>query len=88
MGQLTVTALRAKTDRQLQTIIRRELDRGLALARRSTYEEAHRAMWEASQLLPVVDAIPEPERRQLNLRLTQLARMLAAEDNCMTLAAG
>jgi len=83
-----VTELRAKTDRQLQTIIHRRLECGLALARRSAYDEAHRAMAEVRRLLPVVNLVPDTDRRLLNLRLEQLARLLAAEDECCCAAAG
>jgi len=82
-----VAELRAKTDRQLQTIIHRRLDRGLELARRSAYDEAHRAMAEVRRLLPVVNLVPDTERRLLNLRLEHLARLLAAEDECCWVAA-
>jgi len=83
-----VTELRAKTDRQLQTIIRRRLEGGLALARRSAYDEAHDALAEVRRLLPVVNLVPDTERRLLNLRLEQLARLLAAEDDWYMAATG
>jgi hypothetical protein len=73
--------LRSKTDRQLLTLIRRELDSGLALAR--SYDEclqarAIEAHGEVSRLLPLVYDLPVCERRRLESELDELANLLNA----------
>ncbi len=70
--------LRAKTDRELVTVISHQLERGLRLARTDSAPrtEAERAYAEAVLLLPRVYALPEAERRWLENRISELRAAL------------
>jgi hypothetical protein len=71
--------LRAKTDRQLVTLIRSRLDDGLASARASAEEtcaEAERVYAEVLVLLPTVCDVTEAERRRLESKLARLRELL------------
>jgi hypothetical protein len=59
--------LRAKTDRQLVTLIRTRLDHGLA-----SCAEAERAYSEVLVLLPTVRDVTDAERRRLESKLARL----------------
>ena len=69
-----LTALRARTDRQLIALINRRLDLGL----RSDFanEDAERIYREVSQLLPVVYGASQAERRRLEAKLARLGASL------------
>lgn len=82
--------LRARTDRQLVTLIDRRLESGIEAARRLTdrdpragfhagaeaHAHAEKAYEEALLLLPTVDESVEPSRGRLRARLAQLRRLL------------
>jgi hypothetical protein len=77
--QSKLAELRAKTDRQLVTLIRSRLDDGLASARASAAEtcaEAKRAYSEVRVLLPAVRDVTEAERRRLESKLARLRELL------------
>ena len=69
--QLKVAELRAKTDRQLVTLIRTKLDEGFA-----SRAEAERAYSEVLALLPTVHNVTEAERRRLESKLARLRELL------------
>jgi hypothetical protein len=82
--------LRAKTDRQLASLISNRLDRGLAFARVLENDEsrrnwasmehflmhAERAASEASAWIPLLSAAKHPEHRRLEFKLAQLRDVL------------
>ena len=71
--------LRARTDRQLVALIRRNLDSGLACARFSAGQicaEAERAYAEVLVLLPTVHDVTQAERRRLESKLVRLRTLL------------
>jgi hypothetical protein len=63
--------LRAKTDRQLVTLIRSTLDDGLA-----SRVEAEKAYSEIRALLPTIRDVTEAERRRLESKLARLRGLL------------
>jgi hypothetical protein len=69
-----LTALRARTDRQLIALIDRRLDHGL----QSDFaaEDAEHIYREVSQLLPVVYGASRAERRRLEAKLARLGASL------------
>ena len=67
-----LTALRARTDRQLIALINNQLDRGL----RSDLAAAERIYREVSLLLPVVSGASPAERRRLQSKLVRLGESL------------
>jgi hypothetical protein len=67
-----LTALRARTDRQLIAFINNQLDRGL----RSDYATAERIHGEISRLLPVVYGASQADRRRLEAKLARLGVVL------------
>jgi hypothetical protein len=73
-----LTALRARTDRQLIAFINRRLDLGLRsdFADDSANEDAERIYREVSQLLPVVYGASQAERRRLEAKLARLGESL------------
>ena len=68
--------LRAKTDRELAVLIRRELQRGLALAARGRYTEAARLNQRARAWLAVAN-LPASERARLE-RLLEVPASVCA----------
>lgn len=66
-----LTALRARTDRQLIALINNQLDRVL----RSDFdaEDTERIYREVSQLLPVLHGAVPAERRRVEAKLARLA---------------
>jgi hypothetical protein len=74
-----LTALRARTDRQLIALINHQLDRGL----QSDFTAAERIYREVSLLLPVVYGAPAGERRRLE---TKLARLAESVRPCVSVA--
>src|SRR5579862_7665725 len=70
--------LRARTDRDLLLFVRRDLDRGLALAhvaatRQSPfYDQAQNTYVLATMLLPKIGGLPASERRELEATLKDL----------------
>jgi hypothetical protein len=81
----TLTELRAKTDRQLITLIGTRLDRGLAFARSLADDEAHdrwvhefftRAQEARSEARAWLPFVQDPERRRLELKLAELGHIL------------
>lgn len=68
--QAKLAELRAKTDRQLVTLIRRALDDGLR-----SPAEAERAYSEVLALLPAVRDVTETERRRLESKLARLREL-------------
>ncbi|HWB99476.1 MAG TPA: hypothetical protein VG672_22355 [Bryobacteraceae bacterium] len=74
--------LRRKTDRDLVSVICKDLERGLALARVvtysdcSAYESAVRICQEVAMLLPTVADMTETERGLVGLKLMELRRTL------------
>ncbi len=67
-----LTALRARTDRQLIALINNRLDRGL----NSDLAAAERIYREVSRLLPVVYSATPAERRRLEAKLARLSESL------------
>ncbi|HXB68587.1 MAG TPA: hypothetical protein VNY05_10105 [Candidatus Acidoferrales bacterium] len=63
--------LRAKTDRQLAVLVRRELDRGLALANQARPCDARRSYMTAETLLAMTE-LSAADRVRLQQRLDQL----------------
>ena len=63
--------LRAKTDRQLVTLIRARLDDGLA-----SRAQAERAYSEVLVLLPTVRDVTDADRRRLESKLARLRQLL------------
>jgi hypothetical protein len=63
--------LRAKTDRQLAVLVRRELDRGLALANQARPCDARRSYMTAETLLAMTE-LSAADRARLQQRLDQL----------------
>ena len=76
--QAKLVQLRSKTDRDLIILVRRELDRGLALADVATtkdsplYAQAERAYATAASTLPRIAGLNGSERRELEGTLKQL----------------
>ena len=76
--------LRAKTDRELFMLIRKELDRGLTLARVATgkgsamHVEAEAAYAEVDMLLPGLAGVSREVREKLECKLKELRRELDA----------
>jgi hypothetical protein len=74
--------LRNKTDRDLLILVRRELERGLALAdvavskRSPLYGQAQRAYATAASLLPRIAGLDGTERRELEGKLKELQAAL------------
>lgn len=70
--------LRARTDRELLILIRRELDRTLAVADVAAtkgsplHVQAEEAYETVMTLLPKVTGLSSDERRELNIRLKEL----------------
>jgi hypothetical protein len=75
--------LRAKTDRQLAVLVRRELDRGLALANQARPCDARRSYMTAETLLAMTE-LSAADRARLQQRLDQLRDALP---RCATSAA-
>jgi hypothetical protein len=71
-----LTQLRAKTDRQLVTVIGRRLDAALELARRACAIEAQKIHREITSLMPLVNTVSEIERRRLQGKLVKLETAL------------
>ncbi len=69
--QSKLAELRAKTDRQLVTLMRSRLDDGLA-----SRAEAERTYSEVLVLLPTVRDVSEAERRRLESKLARLRGLL------------
>lgn len=69
--QAKLAELRARTDRQLVTLMRSRLDDGLR-----SRAEAERAYSEVLVLLPTVRDVTEAERRGLESKLTRLREIL------------
>ena len=69
--QAKLAALRAKTDRQLVTLVRSRLDEGLA-----SRAEAEKAYSEVVVLLPTIHDMTETERRPLESKLARLRGLL------------
>ena len=69
--QLKLAELRARTDRQLFTLIRTRLDEGFA-----SLAEAERAYSEVLVLLPTVRDVTEAEGRHLESKLARLRELL------------
>jgi hypothetical protein len=67
-----LTALRARTDRQLVTLINNQLDRGFE----ADFVTAQRIYREVSQLLPVAYGASQADRRRLEAKLASLAETL------------
>jgi hypothetical protein len=63
-----LTALRARTDRQLIALINNQLDRGLE----SDFDAAERIYREVSQILPVLYGAVPAERRRVEAKLARL----------------
>jgi hypothetical protein len=72
MNSSKLSQLRAKTDRQLVTVIGRRLETGLDLARRSCAIEAKSVFREVSGLLPLVNGVSEIEKQRLRGKLAHL----------------
>lgn len=88
----TLARLRAKTDRQLATIVDAALERGLALVRgqaNGNWAQAEQAHAEAAKLLPLVYELSDPERHRFNSRLAELRSALeAGVANCKHFSEG
>jgi hypothetical protein len=65
---MKLTALRARTDRQLIALINNQLDRGL----RSDFATAAQIYREVSLLLPVVYRASAADRRRLQAKMARL----------------
>ena len=80
--QAKLVQLRSKTDRDLLILMRRELDRGLALADVATsnqsqlYAQAERAYATAASMLPRIAGLNPSERRELEGTLKELRETL------------
>ena len=80
--QAKLVQLRRKTDRDLLILVRRELDRGLALADVATnresplYGQAQKAYRTVKALLPGMGGPTQSERRDLELALRELRAAL------------
>ena len=76
-------ALRLQTDRQLVTLINKQLERGFRVVNRrdrgsaECYKEVTQACSEIGRLLPVVESITRAERSRIESRLSELQGMLA-----------
>ena len=75
--------LRAKTDRQLAALLDKRLDSGLRMAQEAVEVEspqlsarAYEAYREVERLLPFLGDACAADRRRLNCRFAQLARLL------------
>jgi hypothetical protein len=74
--------LRSKTDRDLLILVRRELDRGVALANVATakdsplYAKAESTYSSVKLLLPKIGAVSQDERRELEVELKDLRATL------------
>ena len=69
--------IRAKTDRQLAVLLRRELKRGLALANQARHCDALRSYETAEALLSMAE-LPSTDRVRLQAELEQLRDALPA----------
>ncbi len=67
----SLAKLRAKTDRQLADLVRRELDHGSAFANVARYEDAKRS-YEIAEALLAISQLPGPDRVKLQQELDQL----------------
>ena len=67
-----LTALRARTDRQLIALINNQLDRGLE----ADFVTAERIYREVSRLLPVVYGASQADRRRIEAKRARLAETL------------
>jgi hypothetical protein len=76
MMNTALAQLRAKTDRELAVLIRRELQRSLALAARGRHTEAARVNERARAWLAVAN-LPAPDRARLECLLEVPARACA-----------
>jgi len=74
--ETAMAQLRAKTDRELAVIIRREFDRTLMLAARGNYVEAARRA-ELVRALLAVSNLPANERERFRRQLDQPATVCA-----------
>jgi len=72
---LMLQRLRAKTDRQLAVLVRRELDRGLDHLRQSRPCAAKRS-YEAAEVLLAMAELSAADRARLELKLDQLRAAL------------
>ena len=76
MNYSKLAELRAKTDRQLITVIARRLDAGIDHARRGLQTQARSAHREVRTLLPLVNGITMIEKRRLESKLTRLENVM------------
>jgi len=67
----SLESLRAKTNRQLAVLVRRELDRGLALVSQARYCDARR-IYETAETLLAMAELPAQDRCRLQQKLEQL----------------
>jgi hypothetical protein len=72
---MSLAQLRAKTDRELSVLVRRELERSLTLASRGCYREAERGYTPAKRLLALIE-MAGPERVHLESKLAELRNVL------------
>src|SRR5689334_11705975 len=81
--------LRARTDHDLITLIRRELDRGfvlvnVAVSRNSPlFSQAEKAWQTASMLLPKIQELPQDARSRMECELKQLRSLLDQVPTCV-----
>jgi hypothetical protein len=74
--------LRSRTDRQLVTVVRKQLDRALTLASVAAgadsqiHQRAYREFVQASSLLPKIERLTPDERTELQAKIKQLCREL------------
>jgi hypothetical protein len=80
--QAKLVQLRSKTDRDLLVLVRRELERGVALADVATtkesplYGQAERAYATAASMLPRIAGLNPSEQRELEGALKELRETL------------
>lgn len=72
----SLARLRAKTDRQLTVLLRRELERGLSLVNQSRPCDAKRSYKKVEMLLAIAE-LPGPERDRLQRKLDCLREALS-----------
>jgi hypothetical protein len=90
LRETKLVQLRSKTDRDLLILVRRELERALALADVATnkqsplYAQAIGICETAKVLLPKISGLSRDERRKLELKLKDLQAMLDRLKSGMT----
>jgi len=81
--QAKLQELRAKTDRQLLTLVHDELEVAVRSESNGDYARAARAYVEATRLVPLLNNLSSAERARLEARLQLLANHFTQEAPCV-----